>query len=69
MFRLWFEEAFLLYICQFVPSQLAEGKQKILQAGFNGYAPPFTFRSNRYSLTFLVDGNNKIFGLTLESLD
>lgn len=46
-----------------------EGKKMILQAGFNEYAPPFTFRSNGYSLTFLVDGNNKIFGLTLESLD
>jgi hypothetical protein len=46
-----------------------EGKNKLLQAGFSEYAPPFTFRANRYSLTFLVDGNNKIFGLTLESLD
>lgn len=46
-----------------------EGKKMILQAGFNEYAPPFTFSANRYSLTFLVDGENKIFGLTLESLD
>jgi hypothetical protein len=46
-----------------------EGKQKILQAGFSEYAPPYTFRANRYSLTFLVNGNNTIFGLTLELLD
>lgn len=46
-----------------------EGKKMILQAGFVEHAPPFTFKANRYSLTFLVDGDNKIFGLTLESLD
>lgn len=46
-----------------------DGKKKILQAGFHEYAPPFTFRANGYSLTFLVDGTNTIFGLTLESLD
>lgn len=46
-----------------------EGKKIILQAGFAEHAPPFAFKSNGYSLTFLVDGNNKIFGLTLESLD
>lgn len=46
-----------------------EGKQIILQAGFSVHAPPFTFNANKYSLTFLVDSNNKIFGLTLESLD
>jgi hypothetical protein len=46
-----------------------EGKQKILQAGFKEYAPPFTVRAERYSLNFLVDGNDTIFGLTLEALD
>lgn len=46
-----------------------EGKQIILQAGFSEHAPPFTFKANKYSLTFLVDSGNKIFGLTLESLD
>lgn len=46
-----------------------DGKKIILQAGFAEHAPPFAFKSNGYSLTFLVDGNNKIFGLTLESLD
>jgi hypothetical protein len=45
-----------------------EGKKMILQAGFTEFAPPFTFKANGYSLTFLVDGDNKIFGLTLESL-
>ena len=46
-----------------------EGKKMILQAGFVEYAPPFTYNANKYSLTFLVDSDNKIFGLTLESLD
>lgn len=46
-----------------------EGKKIILQAGFIEHAPPFTFSASKYSLTFLVDSNNKIFGLTLESLD
>jgi len=46
-----------------------EGRQKILQAGFVEFAPPFTFRSNGYTLKFLVDDKETIFGLTLESLD
>jgi hypothetical protein len=46
-----------------------EGKQKVLQAGFVEFAPPFTFRSNGYTLKFLVDDKDVIFGLTLESLD
>jgi hypothetical protein len=46
-----------------------EGKQKILQAGFTEFVPPFTFRSNGYTLRFLVDDKDIIFGLTLESLD
>lgn len=46
-----------------------EGKKKILQAGFKEYDQPFMFRADGYSLTFLVDGNSKIFGLKLESLD
>lgn len=50
-------------------TSFGEGKQKILQAGFVESAPPFTFSTNRYSLKFLVNADNKIFGLTLESLD
>lgn len=46
-----------------------EGRKIILQSGFNEYVPPFTFRANRYSLKMLVDGNKKIFGLTIELLD
>jgi hypothetical protein len=46
-----------------------EGKQKILQAGFTEYDPPFSFRSHGYSLTFLVDSTNKIFGLTFQTID
>ncbi|HYA86400.1 MAG TPA: hypothetical protein VEI57_04935 [Nitrospirota bacterium] len=46
-----------------------EGKQRILQAGFGVDTPPYTFRANKYSLTFLVNGKKAIFGLTLESLD
>ncbi len=46
-----------------------EGRQRILQAGFIEFAPPFTFRSNGYSITFLVDDKDIIFGLTLESPD
>lgn len=48
---------------------LAEGRQRLQDTGFREYAPPFTYRDNGYSLKFLVDGNNTIFGLTLESLD
>ncbi len=47
---------------------LQEGRQKIAQAGFSESAQPFTFRTDGYSLTFLVDGD-KIFGMRLESLD
>ena len=46
-----------------------EGRKMILQAGFNEYVPPFTFRANNYSLKMLVNADNKIFGLTLELLD
>ncbi|MDD5167854.1 MAG: hypothetical protein PHN75_03475 [Syntrophales bacterium] len=46
-----------------------EGKKMILQAGFVEDVPPFAFKLKRYSFSFLVDSNNKIFGLTLESLD
>ncbi|NVN92895.1 MAG: hypothetical protein HXX11_20185 [Desulfuromonadales bacterium] len=49
--------------------ELQEGRKVILQAGFSESAPPFTFSSSGCSLTFLVDGNNKLFGLRLESLD
>ncbi len=46
-----------------------EGKKKLLQAGFHEHATPFTFRASGCSLIVLVDSNNTIFGLTLESLD
>ena len=46
-----------------------EGKQKILQAGFVASNSPFSFKADRYSLTLLVDENQKIFGVTVESLD
>ena len=48
---------------------LEEGKKIILQAGFNEYAPPVTFRADKYILNLLVDGDKKIFGLTLQSVD
>jgi hypothetical protein len=47
----------------------AEGKQKILQVGFREWSSPYKFKTNRYSITFLVDNNDKIFGITLESLN
>jgi hypothetical protein len=46
-----------------------EGKQKILQAGFVEYVPPFKFKSNGFSITFLVDEKDRIFALKLEHLD
>jgi hypothetical protein len=46
-----------------------EGRKKILLTGFSESTSPFTFRSNRYSLTFLVDDKSTIFGLTLQSFD
>jgi hypothetical protein len=46
-----------------------EGKQKILQAGFQVDVLPFIFRKDSYSVTFLIDGNGTIFGLTLEALE
>ena len=45
-----------------------EGRRKIVQAGFSESVPPFTFRTDAYSLTFLVDGD-KIFGMRFESRD
>lgn len=45
-----------------------EGRGRILQSGFSEYIPPFTYKSNSYTLKFLIDGDNRIFGLTLESL-
>lgn len=45
-----------------------EGRQIALQAGFQE-ASRFLFRANGYTLSLLVDGNNGIFGLTLENLD
>lgn len=46
-----------------------EGRTTILRAGFTDSDPPFTFSGNGCSLTFLVDGDNRIFGLRLELLD
>jgi hypothetical protein len=46
-----------------------EGRQKALQAGFQEQASRFMFSANVYTLSLLVDGNNDIFGLTLEQLD
>jgi hypothetical protein len=48
---------------------IKEGRQKILQEGFSEDAPPFVFIMNEYSVTFLVDGENKILGLTFQSID
>jgi hypothetical protein len=48
---------------------LGEGKQKILQAGFIESGKRSTFTADRYSLTLLVDGNQKIFGVIVESID
>jgi hypothetical protein len=45
-----------------------EGRERVLQAGFSEYLPPFTYRADSYTLKFLVDSDKKIFGLTLETL-
>ena len=47
----------------------SEGRQKILQAGLIESVPPFTFSANGYSVTFLVDSKDSVFGLTVELLD
>ena len=47
----------------------SEGKSKIKKAGFNELTPPFKFKAKQYSITFLVDEDDKIFGMTLETLD
>jgi hypothetical protein len=46
-----------------------EGRKKILLAGFSETTSPVTFKSNRYSLTFLVDDKDTIFGLTLQAIE
>jgi hypothetical protein len=46
-----------------------EGRQKLLNSGFTELEPPFKFRKDNYSLAFLVDRNQNIFGLTTEALD
>jgi hypothetical protein len=48
---------------------LDKGRKKILGAGFSETTTPFTFTSNRFSLTFLVDDKDIIFGLTLQALE
>jgi hypothetical protein len=48
---------------------LEEGRGKVLQAGFNEWAPPYKFKTRNYSLAFLVDDDGRIFGMILESLD
>ncbi len=45
------------------------GRRRILDAGLTDLAPPFVYRANGCSLTLLVDEKEKIFGLTVESLD
>lgn len=46
-----------------------EGKQKALQSGFVASSSPFLFKAETYSLTLLVDGNQKIFGVKVELFD
>jgi len=46
-----------------------EGRGKILQAGFVDSVPPYQFKADGCSFTFLVDGNGIIFGLTIELID
>jgi hypothetical protein len=45
------------------------GRQKVLQAGFIESGKPTRFRTDKYSLTLLVDGNQKIFGVIAELID
>ena len=46
-----------------------ECKQIILGTGFAEYKPPYIFSFNGCILTFLVDAQNNIFGLTLQRMD
>jgi hypothetical protein len=46
---------------------LSDGRKIILEAGFSEATTPFMFNSTRYSLTFLVDDKDTIFGLTLQA--
>lgn len=47
----------------------SEGKSKIKQAGFTELTPPFKFKAKQYSIAFLVDEDDRIFGITFETLD
>jgi hypothetical protein len=46
-----------------------EGKRIIPHYGFAEHGQPFTFRSNGYVFTFLVDDTERVFGLKLETFD
>jgi hypothetical protein len=46
-----------------------KGKQIINTAGFKRSELPFKFIKDNYSLTFLVDRSQNIFGLTIETID
>lgn len=45
------------------------GKASILQAGFSQGDSPYRFLKDGFSFTLLVDDRDRIFGMTLESLD
>lgn len=47
--------------------KFAAAGQLITAAGFTLYIPPHTYRNGPYLLTLLVDGNDIIAGLTLET--
>jgi hypothetical protein len=46
-----------------------EGRKRILETGFNESVTPNLFRTEGYTLTFLVDDKDVIFGLTLQTLE
>ncbi|MBA4417815.1 MAG: hypothetical protein C0392_07885 [Syntrophus sp. (in: bacteria)] len=46
-----------------------EGRQKILGAGFIEAGSSYKFKADGFSLTLLVDGSQKIFGIAVELLD
>jgi hypothetical protein len=46
-----------------------EGKQKVLKAGSIEADSPYRFTADGFSLTLLVDGDGKIFGIAIELID
>ncbi len=46
-----------------------EGRRKVVAAGLSELRPPYTFRADGVSLTFLVNEKDEIFGLSVEALD